>query len=134
MNRIKSEQIFPKSLELCNITSLFKGKGKRSNLDNYRGIFRVTILRSILDRLIYNDIYPIIDKNLTDCNVGSRKGRNIRDNLFVLNAIVNSVTEGDEESCEIGIYMTQKNALMHCGMKNASMTSMTMVAQTINCL
>ena len=30
---------------------------------------------------------------LTDCNVGGRKGRNIRDNLFVLNAITNNVNK-----------------------------------------
>ena len=35
-------------------------------------------------RLIYND-------DLTDSNVGARKNRNIRDNIFVLNAIMNSL-------------------------------------------
>ena len=62
------------------------------------------ISRSILDGLIYNDIYPIIDSNLTDANVGSRKGRNVRDNLFVLYAIMNSVKSGNEEPCDLGVY------------------------------
>ena len=57
----------------------------------YRGIFRVTIFRNILDRLIFNDEYNTIEMNLTDSNVGGRKNRNIRDNIFVLNAIINSV-------------------------------------------
>ena len=92
MNRIKRELIFPESLESCNISSIFKNKGSRNNLDNYRGIFRVTIFRSILERLIYNDEYRNVDAGLTDCNVGARKGRNIRDNLFVVNSVVNSVT------------------------------------------
>ena len=35
-------------LEKCNITSIHK-KGKKSLMDNYRGVFRVTILRNILD-------------------------------------------------------------------------------------
>ena len=64
----------------------------------------MAVLRNILDRLLYNDIYPIIDENLTDANVGARKERNIRDNLFVLNAITNSVTNGKEKPCEIGVY------------------------------
>ena len=55
----------------------------------------MTILRSILDRIIYNDIYEVIDGNLTDCNVGARKKRNIRDNLFVVNAVINSVVKGN---------------------------------------
>ena len=48
------------------------------------------ILRTILDRLIYNDEYEKIDKKLTDSNVGNRKNRNIRDNIFVLNAVINA--------------------------------------------
>ena len=40
--------------------------------------------------------------------MGATKGRNIRDNLFVLNAIANSVTRGKEEPCEVGIYDAEK--------------------------
>ena len=90
MNRIKDEQIYPKCLELCNISSIWKLKGPRNRFSSYRGIFRVSIFRAILDRLIYNDEYDNIDSNLTDSNVGARKMRNIRDNIFVLNAIINS--------------------------------------------
>ena len=41
---------------------------------------RISIFRSILDRLIYNDEISNIDSNLTDCNVGARKNRNIKYN------------------------------------------------------
>ena len=44
--------------------------------ESYRGIFRVPILRTILDRLIYNDEYDDIEEALNDSNVGARKGRN----------------------------------------------------------
>ena len=73
MNRIKSDQIYPEILEVCNISSIYKRKGSRNDFLNYRGIFRLSIFRSILDCLIYNDKYSTIDKNLTDCNVGARK-------------------------------------------------------------
>ena len=92
-----------KMARMCNITSIFK-KGKRSNFTNYRGIFRVIIFRSILDRLVYNHIYPVVNNSLTDANVGSSKGRNLRDNLFVLYAIINSIKTGGEEACDIGVY------------------------------
>ena len=88
MNRIKEEQCYPKCLELCNISSIWKRKNARDDFESYRGIFRVTIFRTILDRLIYNDEIGNIDSNLTDCNVGARKHRNIRDNIFVMNAIL----------------------------------------------
>ena len=40
--------------------------------------------------MIYNDEHATVEESLTDSNVGARKGRNIRDNLFVINAITNS--------------------------------------------
>ena len=108
MNRIKEDQIFPKCLEKCNISSIWKRKSSRNDFESYRGIFRVTIFRSILDRLIYNDEYQNIDSNLTDCNVGARKGRNIRDNIFVINAITNSIRNKKEESVDFGVYDVEK--------------------------
>ena len=89
MNRITDKQFIPKSMQICNIPSIYKNKGPQKKLNSYKGIFRVTVLRNILDRLIYNDLYQTIDSHLSDCNVGNRKGRNIRDNLFVLNAVLN---------------------------------------------
>ena len=52
MNRIKDQLIYPKCLEACNITSICKLKGPRNQFSSYRGIFRVSIFRAILDRLI----------------------------------------------------------------------------------
>ena len=91
MNNIKTQQTFPESLESCNITSIHKNKGSRKYQIFYRGIFRVNVFRSILDKLIYIDEYESVDKNLTDSNVGGRRGRNIRDNIFIINAIINSI-------------------------------------------
>ena len=108
VNRIKDEQVFPEALEICDITSIYKNKGERNSFENYRGIFRVPILRSILDRLIYNDEYSKMDQNLSDSNVGARKGRNIRNNMFVLNAINNSVINGSEKPIDVGLFDVEK--------------------------
>ena len=129
MNRIKDDQIYPKCLELCNISSIWKKKGSRNSFDSYQGIFRVTIFRSILEKLIYNDEYRNIDKNLTDANVGARKKRNIRDNIFVLNAITNSRRKEKEESLDLQVYDIEKcfdslwlheviNSLYEAGLQN----------------
>ena len=91
-----------------DITSIFKNKGQRNCFDNYRGIFRVPIFRTILDRLIYNNEYNNIDDNLSDSNVGARRDRNIRDNIFVLNAITNSVVNGNEDSIDIQVFDIEK--------------------------
>ena len=108
MNQIKTQLIFPEPLKYCNISSLYKHKGSKHDFNNYRGIFRVTILRSILDKLIYNSEYPNIDINLTDSNVGARRGRNIRDNIFVICAIQNEIVKRKLKGIDITIYDAEK--------------------------
>ena len=86
----------------------YKLKGNKSDFNSYRGIFRVPIFRTILDRLIYNDQYEVIDEALSDSNVGARKNRNVRDNIFVLNAITNSVINGNSEPIDIQVFDIEK--------------------------
>ena len=104
IDQIKTQQVFPTPLQQCNITSLYKNKGKRHDFNNYRGIFRVKKKRSILDKLIYNDEYLNIDKHLTDSNVRARRGRNIRDNIFVLSAIQNQIVKKKLKAIDVGVY------------------------------
>ena len=91
VNGIKVNCQFPEFVKWANITSLYKGKGEKLDLDNERGIFIVSVIRSILMRLIYNDKYNIIDSNMSDSNVGARKGKNIRNHIFVINGIIHDV-------------------------------------------
>ena len=108
MNMIKKRLQFPPLLQQCNITSMCRNKGLHKDFTNYRGVFRVTVLRSILDRLTYNDVYNNIDENLIDDNVGSRKGRNIRDNIFVVRAVSNSVIHGKQKPIQITVTNEEK--------------------------
>ena len=91
LNGIKVNCQFPEFVQWANITSLYKGKGEKLDLDNERGIFIVSVFRSILMRLIYNDKYSVIDSNMSDSNVGARKGKNIRNHIFVINGIIHNV-------------------------------------------
>ena len=92
-NLVKRNQIYPDILKPSNISSFYKLKGQKDDLNNDRGVFVVVKLRSILDKLIYNDEYEIIDQSMSNSNIGGRKGRNIRDHLFVINAILNDVNK-----------------------------------------
>ena len=96
-----------------NITSIYKKKGSRLLLENDRGIFIQNIFKKILDKLIYYDNVECIDAHMSDSNIGAREGRNIRDHLFILYAVINSVVKGDEESIDVQVYDIQKafNAL-----------------------
>ena len=55
MNRIKSDGIYPRCMQLCDITSLYKNKGPINEFGSYCGIFCVHALRNILEKLIYNN-------------------------------------------------------------------------------
>ena len=103
-NRVKSDQTYPSIFHPANITSLYKNRGEKSDFNNQRGIFNVVKIRSILDRLIYNQKYPIIDSNMSCSNIGARKGRNIRDHLFVINAILHDVSKDKTKNIDLEIY------------------------------
>ena len=58
--------------------------------------------------MIYEEEYHNIDSNLTNCNVGNRRGRNIRDNIFIINAIMNQSKNNPKEAADIGVYDVYK--------------------------
>ena len=106
-NLVKNKQIYPKIFQAANITSLYKQKGEKSDLNSDRGIFNVVKIRSILDRLIYNEKYEEINKSMSCSNIGARKERNIRDHLFVVNSILHEVLE-NKLNVDIEIYDIMK--------------------------
>ena len=99
MNHIKDEQVYPKCLEFCNLSRIWKLKGPRNKLSSYRGIFRVSVFRAILDRPIYNDEDGNIDGNLTNSNVAGAR------NIFVLNVILNLQKYGARKNHMISKFM-----------------------------
>ena len=78
-------------------------------MDSDRGIFNLTTLKRILDKLIYFDKYSDIDQNMSDSNIGARKDRNIKNHLFMIYGIINSVVKGNEECVDIQIYDIEKD-------------------------
>jgi hypothetical protein len=113
-NQVKMKQIYPTIFQPANITSLYKMKGEKSDFDKDRGIFNVVKIRSILDRLVYNEKYPIIDSKMSCSNIGARKGRNIRDHLFVINAILHEVSKDKNKNVDLEIYDVKK-CFIKCG-------------------
>ena len=108
LNEVKRKQFIPHSMTLGNITTIYKSKGSRLDMNSDRGIFILTVLKKITDKLIYNDKYANIDQNMSDSNIGSRKKRNIRDHLLIIHGVINSVIRGKEEPVDIQIYDLEK--------------------------
>ena len=89
----------------ADIATLYKGKGDKSNLENERGIFIVSIFRSLIMRMIYQDIYSILDESMSDSQIGSRKGKNIRNHIWVLNCIIDDTLKSNKKHpVDIQIY------------------------------
>ena len=84
MNGVKMEMMIPTLMQLSNITTLFKNKGSRFDLNNERGIFILSIFRKIFDKLIYDDKYQDIDNGMSDSNIGARRQKNIKNHFCIM--------------------------------------------------
>ena len=108
LNGVKAEHICPIYMAFQNITTIYNNKGSRFDLNNDRGIFILTVMKKMLDKLLYDDNYDGIDDNMSDCNVGSRKKRNVKDHLLIIHGIINSVVNGNEDCIDLQIYDLEK--------------------------
>ena len=54
-------------------------------------------------KLVYNVKYPIVDKNMSDSNVGAHKGNNIRNHIFIVNGVINEVIQDKTKAIDIQI-------------------------------
>ena len=89
LNRIKMEIIVPDVLKLSNVSTLYKGKGSRRDVLNLRGIFKLPIVRNILDKLITMDEQEHVNEKMGQFQVGNQHMRNIRDHTLIIHAVVN---------------------------------------------
>ena len=90
-------------MELCNIVSIYKGKGEKQDLKNDRGIFIVNIFRALIMKLVYKDKYEVVDESMSDSNVGGRKKKSIRNHIFILNGIINEALKNKNAPVDIVI-------------------------------
>ena len=89
-NKMKDEGQIPEALRTANITSLHK-KNNKLDLNNWRGIFVTSVLRTILMKIIHERAYEIVASTMTDSQIGARKGKSVRNHIFVLNSIISDV-------------------------------------------
>ena len=63
----------------------------------------MTILRMILDKVIYLQEYDTIDKNMSNSNAGARKDKNCRNHSFIVNGVLHS--EKMEKGQQIDVHI-----------------------------
>ena len=104
-NKMKMENEIPEFVRIADITTIYKGRGPKSEWINDRGIFIVTILRTILMRLIYLDKYVQLDKSMSDSQVEAQKGKNVRNHIWIFNGIISDVLSSkSNKPVDIQIY------------------------------
>jgi hypothetical protein len=87
LNEIKRSKQPPQQWNSVLITILYKNKGSRKSLVNYRGIFLASIVSKVFERMLKNRIKSCMEKvNL--CQGGGRPDRGPPDNIFIVNAVV----------------------------------------------
>ena len=91
-------------MEISNITTIYKKKVPKHDMENDRGIFGLSVFRKIIDNLVYQEKYPLIDMGMSDSNIGARKRKNIKNHLFIVYGIMNSVLKGESKCIDIQIY------------------------------
>ena len=89
-SKLKKKKMIAKYMNFANITTVPK-KGSRILLKNERGIFRVSVVRSILMGLVYDMKYPDIDRKMSDCQMGGRKRKGCKNYIFILNGLIHEV-------------------------------------------
>ena len=108
LNLIKKEQELPPLLRSPCIVSIYKNKGAKDNLDNERGLFLLSIVRSIHDKMIYKDKYQEWDSNISDSQVGVRKKMNVRNYLFITYGIQNHIRKDRSICVDLQLYDIEK--------------------------
>ena len=89
MNKTKDLLEVPDIMKTVNVVMIPKPhKSCLHNIQNQRGIFLLSVFRSILMKMLLKDEYAKINSFMSDSNVGGRKGRRAQDHLFIINGII----------------------------------------------
>ena len=86
-NCVKKSKQPPKQWNSVIITIIYKNKGSRKSLINYRGIFLASIVAKVFERLLKNRMKTQME-NVDLCQAGARTNRGPPDNTFIVNAAI----------------------------------------------
>ena len=89
LNETKRHLEIPYFMRNVSIALIPKpGKKQLHDINNHRGIFIIPKYRSLMMRMLLNDKHHIIEKHMSDSNIGGRKNRGIRDHLFIVHRVI----------------------------------------------
>ena len=101
-NKLKVARKLPDFMMNATITTIPK-KGSKLKLENERGIFLVSTMRSILMRLLFNLKYNIFDFHMADSNVGGRRNKSGISHIWVMSNLIYDQLSCVKKKTPIGI-------------------------------
>jgi hypothetical protein len=100
--RIANEILFeevetPEDWDFGDIISIFKGKGKKTQMKFQRGLTMTSCIMKIVEKMIGIRIGPLIKRNSTDLQGGGKKGEAVEEYLLAIQTVVDrNLQEGKE--------------------------------------
>lgn len=80
-NKCITEGVFPKEWKRANITPVHKG-GSKGNVENYRPISLLSTLSKVFEKLVHNELYPVLHNIIIPQQHGFVKLRSTTTNLL----------------------------------------------------
>ncbi len=96
-NLVWEQSRVPVAWSKAIIVLLYKGKGKREECNNYRGISVLIVPGKIYGRILNERVMKITDKSVGAEQGGFRKGRGCVDQIFAVNILVEQYLEKDRK-------------------------------------
>jgi hypothetical protein len=89
MNKIYETGKFPVAWKTSLLHLIYKGKGDREDLANYRGIALLSILSKIYTGVLAKRLNDWIENRgpISECQMGFRKGQRTTDNISIMTII-----------------------------------------------
>ena len=91
----KTEEI-PTEWNSAYIKNIYKGKGSKKNMENYRGIILNSHIPKIFEKILAVK-ENITMQNMSEYQCGARKGKSIREHHFTIRNIIEEANKGKEE-------------------------------------
>ena len=95
-NKILEHLSVPKQREKMIIKSIYKNKGKITEMKNRRGIFLTSVIGKVFEKVVLRKIEG--DIKLGSLQNGGRKGRSTKENILGVMAIINRNNYYDKET------------------------------------
>ncbi len=87
----------PEDWRKAIIVLFYKGKGKREECNNYRGISLLSVPGKIYGRILNERMMKITDKSVDDKQGGFWKGRGCVNQIFAVKILVEKYLEKDRK-------------------------------------